>query len=158
MSEFREKDIKRDIQILKLFFKVYCENRHKESPKNIVRIRGIVARYLQEEIKLCVECERQFLYAVTKRIICPFDPKPECKRCPSICYSDEHRIFMREMMRYSGKYLILHGRLDLILRYLLEVPCCFGIVHIARESAKRSGKTIDIKNVTISIDGNIRSL
>lgn len=38
----------------------------------------------------------------------------------------------------------------------MEVPCCFGIVHIAKEAIKRSEKDIPIIDTTISISGEIR--
>ncbi len=35
----------------------------------------------------------------------------------------------------------------------MEVPCCYGFVHIAREALKRSGKDIPFEAVTIGIRG-----
>lgn len=117
MRIVRKDIIEKDIKILKLFFNVYCENMHKNRGRLPVKKAGIIKEYLEDDIELCKECEREFLYSITKRIICPFEPKPPCKKCPSICYSERHRAFMRKMMRFSGKYLILHGRIDLIFKY-----------------------------------------
>jgi hypothetical protein len=118
MMEKRAKSIIKDIKILSLFFDVYCSNVHKDRSRKRIVPQGILKDYISGEIDLCEECSRQFLYAAVKRVICPFDPKPACKKCPSICYSKGHRVFMREMMRYSGKYLIFHGRFDLIFKYI----------------------------------------
>lgn len=37
----------------------------------------------------------------------------------------------------------------------MEVPCCYGMVQIAREALARSGKNVPLKTVEISIEGNI---
>ena len=37
----------------------------------------------------------------------------------------------------------------------MEVPCCYGLVHIAQEAIKRSGKDIPLKTVNIGIKGEI---
>ena len=37
----------------------------------------------------------------------------------------------------------------------MEVPCCSGLVHMAREAIKASGKDIPLKKVTISVRGEV---
>ncbi len=37
----------------------------------------------------------------------------------------------------------------------MEVPCCFGLTHIARESIKRSGVTMSFEDVTIDLKGRV---
>jgi Pyruvate/2-oxoacid:ferredoxin oxidoreductase delta subunit len=37
----------------------------------------------------------------------------------------------------------------------MEVPCCSGLVHMAREAIKASGKNIPLKEVTIGIRGEV---
>ena len=37
----------------------------------------------------------------------------------------------------------------------MEVPCCYGLVHIAQEAIKRSGKNIPLKTVNIGIKGEV---
>lgn len=37
----------------------------------------------------------------------------------------------------------------------MEVPCCFGMVKIAEEALRRSGKNIPVKAVKISIEGQV---
>lgn len=39
----------------------------------------------------------------------------------------------------------------------MEVPCCSGLIHMARKALKLSGKTIPLEEVTISIKGEILS-
>ncbi|HEY41813.1 MAG TPA: 4Fe-4S binding protein [Dehalococcoidia bacterium] len=37
----------------------------------------------------------------------------------------------------------------------MEVPCCSGLVHMAREAIKASGKNIPLKEVTIGVHGEV---
>lgn len=37
----------------------------------------------------------------------------------------------------------------------MEVPCCFGIVHMAQQAIQASGKDIPFKEVTIAVEGEI---
>jgi hypothetical protein len=41
-----------------------------------------------------------------------------CKKCHTQCYNRNYREKVREVMRFSGPYLIKRGRLDLIYHYL----------------------------------------
>lgn len=113
----KEKSISKDLKTLSRFFDVYCSGNHRDSLKHRFSPRGILAKFCSDSLYLCDHCRQRFLYAAIKRIVCPYNPKPACKKCPSICYSPEHRSFMREMMRFSGKYLIKHGRVDLLFKY-----------------------------------------
>jgi hypothetical protein len=38
----------------------------------------------------------------------------------------------------------------------MEVPCCSGLIHIAREAISRSGKDIPLETTEIGIKGEIR--
>ncbi|MHC4488854.1 MAG: ATP-binding protein [Planctomycetota bacterium] len=37
----------------------------------------------------------------------------------------------------------------------MEVPCCFGLTHIARQAVASSGVDITFEDVTIALDGNV---
>ena len=37
----------------------------------------------------------------------------------------------------------------------MEVPCCFGIIHMARQAIQASGKDIPLKEVTIGVRGEV---
>jgi len=39
----------------------------------------------------------------------------------------------------------------------MEVPCCSGLVHMAREAMRASGKEIPFREVTVGIRGNVIS-
>ena len=53
-------------------------------------------------------------YGLTMRLRCPHEPKPLCKKCSDPCYKPEYREKIREVMRFSGTYLVRRGRIDLI--------------------------------------------
>jgi len=52
------------------------------------------------------------------RLRCPHSPKPMCKKCFTPCYRDDYRSRIREIMKFSGIYLVKHGRLDMLYHYL----------------------------------------
>lgn len=37
----------------------------------------------------------------------------------------------------------------------MEVPCCFGLAHVAKEAMKLAGKTVPVRDVTITVDGRL---
>lgn len=39
----------------------------------------------------------------------------------------------------------------------MEVPCCFGLVHLVKQAMTASGRDIPVKEVTISIQGEIKN-
>ena len=91
----------KDRLILEEFVHIYCRGKHK-TPKG----------------KLCADCQDLLTYARTRLERCPQNPKPACKHCAIHCYKPIYREKIREVMRYSGKWMILHGRLDLLWHYL----------------------------------------
>lgn len=90
----------KDIRILETFISCYCRSKHNG-----------------EKGKLCPECDELLSYAKQKREKCPLDPKPTCKHCHVHCYGKVQRAKIKEIMAYSGKHLMLRGRLDLLWHY-----------------------------------------
>lgn len=90
----------KDIRVLETFISYYCRSKHKS-----------------EKGKLCPECHELLSYAKLKREKCPLDPKPTCKHCHVHCYGKVQRAKIKEVMAYSGKHLMLRGRLDLLWHY-----------------------------------------
>ncbi len=70
------------------------------------------------KLTLCADCTRLLAHALVKRSHCPLDPKPACKHCPQHCYHPKYRAAIREVMRYSGRRLVLSGRLDYFIHLL----------------------------------------
>jgi hypothetical protein len=107
-----------DIRTLLRFVAVYCRNHHRDADAQPFTFKGMSADTLGvKKALLCPECTRLMKYALTMRLKCPHDPKPMCKKCDSPCYHGEYRQKIREIMKFSGPYLIKHGRIDLLFHY-----------------------------------------
>jgi Pyruvate/2-oxoacid:ferredoxin oxidoreductase delta subunit len=67
--------------------------------------------------------------------------------CPKLDDFQAHLAKLTEILRRSEvkSLTVVH----------MEVPCCSGLVHLARQALKLSGKTILLEEVTISIRGRI---
>ena len=100
--------VEKDIKVLEKFIQVYCDTKHADSHKTEYN-----------SLSLCKECHEILNYSINRRELCALDPKPTCKNCEIHCYKPGQRQRIREIMRYSGMYLIKRGRLDLLLHYLL---------------------------------------
>jgi NAD-dependent dihydropyrimidine dehydrogenase PreA subunit len=50
--------------------------------------------------------------------------------------------------------ILAHADLRSLTVVHMEVPCCYGLVQVARWALKRSGKDIPFEDVVIAIDGN----
>jgi len=111
----REKD---DIRTLIRFVGIYCRENHDGAKLpfqfRLLDFKAIV----KEEVYVCSDCSRLLTYGLTMRLRCPHDPKPMCKKCETQCYHGEYRTKMREVMKFSGMYMIKHGRLDMLYHYL----------------------------------------
>ena len=115
----RGSELYHDLRTLALFIHVYCRHRHAEAEKTAAELRTHdVAGIAGRPICLCPECQKLLAHAFTKRTHCPFDPKPACKHCPSHCYHPTYRAQIREVMKYSGRKLLLSGRLDYLFHLL----------------------------------------
>ena len=110
---------KRDIQILIRFVHIFCRQNHRRDfKKPFSPPSEEVASLVGRGVQLCESCSHLLAYGIRKRSRCPYDPKPLCKKCESQCYSQNYKQKVRQVMRFSGPYLIKRGRLDLLYHYL----------------------------------------
>ncbi|MEW6623791.1 MAG: nitrous oxide-stimulated promoter family protein [Bacillota bacterium] len=100
--------VDKDIKILVDFIRVFCKENHSQEPKEILE---------GTNVKLCNDCMELALYAIKKRQQCRKDPKPACKKCDTPCYAPKYKAKIREVMKFSGKYFVLRGRLDYLYHY-----------------------------------------
>jgi predicted metal-binding protein len=100
MANSKEQKQEKDIRVLATFIGTYCNGKHSTRKR-----------------ELCPDCSELLEYARMKRAKCPLDPKPDCKHCPIHCYAKAQRARIREVMGYSGRRLLLRGRLDLLWHY-----------------------------------------
>lgn len=104
-----------------------CE---KEMGKRIERekatVEVMIAMYCrgnghESEGGLCRECAALAEYAKARLSRCHFgDSKPTCRRCRIHCYSGEMRGKIVEVMRWSGRRMVLRHPV-MALRHLLGV-------------------------------------
>src|SRR5512134_2754186 len=105
-SQLSTKEAK-DLKVLALFTAVYCRSRHgAEKAPFAIGEPGLQGLGM-ERFHLCDECREFLAYAFARRLRCPLDPKPTCKHCHVHCYRPGHREKVREIMRFSGRHLIL---------------------------------------------------
>jgi len=109
---------RKDLRILAWFTAVYCRQHHA-GPRAVLTVADAELRTLPlHNYPVCSDCAAFLMYAFERRLRCPLEEKPACKHCPVHCYKPGHREQVREIMRFSGRYLIRHGRLDLLWHYL----------------------------------------
>jgi hypothetical protein len=108
---------RKDLKILALFTAVWCKARHADRKAPFTLADERLQDLGLERHRLCENCREFLAYAIARRIKCPLDPKPTCKHCHLHCYRPGHRERVREIMRFSGRHLLLRGRLDLLWHY-----------------------------------------
>jgi len=111
------KEIK-DLKALAQFTSVYCKVHHEGLKENLKTDEPDLQQLPLHKYPVCEECRDFLLYAFQRKIDCPLEEKPSCKHCHVHCFRPDHREKVREIMRFSGQYLIKRGRLDLLWHYL----------------------------------------
>ncbi len=112
MEQFTNAQIK-DLTLLFNFVRIYCAAKHGDQIKTNIQVENITVR----ETFLCHECAQVTRHAMEKRRNCPLTPKPSCKKCPVHCYGRDYRVKIREIMAFSGRCMILRGRVDYLRHY-----------------------------------------
>ena len=110
----------KDLRVLRDFISVFCRQNHREEDRDVFRAKDDRLRQAlgDRELLLGRDCGRLFEHGSVKLLLCPYDPKPMCKKCPNHCYAPGYREEIRKVMRFSGLYMIKHGRLDILIHYL----------------------------------------
>ncbi len=108
------------LRVLADFISIFCRENHQAQAKSIFPIKDDrLCRTLGNESRLlCPDCRKLLKHGIAKLLLCPYDPKPMCKKCETHCYAPGYRERIQEVMKFSGLYLIKHGRLDLMVHYL----------------------------------------
>ncbi len=110
----------KDLRILGNFIAIYCQENHKTKEHTAFAFKDekLNSALSGPKLMLCQDCGRLLNHGMAKLMMCPYNPKPMCKKCPTHCYAPGYRQRMQEVMRFSGMYLIKHGRFDLLFHYL----------------------------------------
>jgi hypothetical protein len=109
---------KGDIRILMKFVGIFCRENHEGEKAPFAFRQFHVKEIEKKEIPVCPDCTKLLTYGLTMRLKCPHDPKPMCKKCETQCYHGDYKARIREVMKFSGIYLVKHGRLDMLYHYL----------------------------------------
>ncbi|CAH2030361.1 nitrous oxide-stimulated promoter family protein [Trichlorobacter ammonificans] len=103
----------KDIKIIARFTQVWCAG-HQHSSRQPYPLPGGL-----HPVELCEECSRFVAYAIARRLHCPLEAeKPSCKNCRIHCYAPAQRELVKRIMAWSGRRMILRGRLDYLWHYL----------------------------------------
>jgi len=108
---------RKDMRVLLRFTAVYCKVRHHGDRQGVEVGSDSDAPLVAGRHQVCSDCRDFLAYAIERRRRCPLDPKPTCKHCPVHCYRQDYREMVRTIMRFSGRYLLLRGRVDLLWHY-----------------------------------------
>ena len=110
----------KDIKALAGFISIFCREKHGGRSKGAFTVKDDRLHKVlgDKELVLCEDCRKLLNHGVAKLLLCPYDPKPMCKKCTTHCYAPGYREKIREVMKFSGMYMIKHGRLDLMIHYL----------------------------------------
>lgn len=104
---------KKDMKVLIAFIRLYCRAKHADQLKEPVEFEAVMGG----DALLCHECAALVGHALRKRRNCPLDPKPSCKKCRIHCYGRDYRERIREIMAFSGRRMIMRGRMDYLHHY-----------------------------------------
>lgn len=115
----RDPRVAKDLRTLATFIRIYCRHRHADAVRRDVSLKDFDLAGLRiGRLELCPPCAKLLAHAFVKRAHCPYSPKPACKHCQTHCYQPLYREQIREVMRYSGRRLVLSGRLDMLFKLL----------------------------------------
>jgi len=109
--------LRKDLAVLVRFIELFCGDRHASADRRPLpeTVRRLLGEADPPRGGLCGDCAKLLAHAAVKRRRCPMDPKPACKNCPAHCYAPDYRGRIREVMKHSGRRLVLRGRLDYLV-------------------------------------------
>lgn len=114
-----DRKLRRDLKTLARFVEIACRDRHADAVRTEVSFQTHdLTAIAGRPVVLCDECRKLLAHAFAKRSMCPMNPKPACKHCPQHCYHPVYRQGIREVMKYSGRRLLLRGRIDYLVHLL----------------------------------------
>lgn len=118
-----------DIRILADFIACWCRGQHGASAQEHPQVKPAsvepfhakqaAADAIIDSFRpsLCPDCADLLGHAISMRMACPMDPKPDCKKCACRCYAPNYQRDIRKVMRYAGWRRILSGRIDYLWHY-----------------------------------------
>jgi hypothetical protein len=111
----------KDVRILARFIQVYCQAHHGLQGGDRIELTAeLQPAWGKKRLAICPECAELLEHGMKKRRLCPLDPKPACKNCHIHCYGPAYRQKIRDIMAFSGKKLLLRGRVDYLWHYFFN--------------------------------------
>ncbi|WP_313638772.1 nitrous oxide-stimulated promoter family protein [Paenibacillus sp.] len=93
--------IRKEKEIVEKMIRIYCKKKHHQKV-------------------LCEECQGLNEYAGKRLSLCPFgEEKTACAKCPIHCYKKEYRQRIKEVMRFSGPWMLLYHPVESIRHFPL---------------------------------------
>lgn len=112
MNRALNRQQRKDIRIIGRFTQVWCAG-HRHPERAPYDLPGDLP-----PLSLCPDCASFMAYAVARRLSCPLEAeKPSCKHCRIHCYAPQQRALVRQIMAWSGRRMIMRGRLDYLWHY-----------------------------------------
>lgn len=108
---------RKDLKILASFIHLYCAAHHERKNEELILLPEQLRSRHGNTAALCAECAALLDHGIRKRVLCPLQPKPSCKKCHIHCYSPEYRRKIRAIMAFSGRKMLLKGRIDYLWHY-----------------------------------------
>lgn len=97
-----KKKREKEIEVVTKMVEIYCRKKHKCK-------------------KPCDECQDLINYATLRTTRCPFmSNKTFCSNCKVHCYKNEYRVKIKEVMRFSGPWMLLYHPIMAINHVVLE--------------------------------------
>lgn len=88
--------IQREKEIVTKMIRIYCKKKHHQKV-------------------LCEECQDLNEYARTRLSLCQFgEEKTACSKCPIHCYKPDYRQRIKDIMRFSGPWMLLYHPIESI--------------------------------------------
>ena len=116
MEQLTRQQLK-DLKILAAFIHLYCLAHHAGGNDGLIPVPEQLRSRFNKTAAICPDCAALLEHGIKKRALCPLEPKPACKKCRIHCYGPEYRQKIREIMAYSGRKMLLKGRLDYLWHY-----------------------------------------
>jgi len=88
--------IRKEKDIVSKMIRLYCMKKHHQK-------------------ELCEECQDLNHYAMKRLSLCQFgEDKTACAKCPVHCYKPDYRQRIKEVMRFSGPWMLLYHPIESI--------------------------------------------
>ncbi len=70
--------------------------------------------------------------------------------CPKL--DQGHEIYLQKLVA-----MIDEAQINTLTVMVMEVPCCTGLVHLAKEASSRATRKVPVKQMVVSLRGEILS-